>query len=153
MIKTESKNIDGHEVKSTQLPAMRSLKLKARLGRVAGPAVKELGAVAGDLADWKDDDDVDFEKLAPALMALAANLDDATVDELFPQILASTTIVKDNRQIELDSSENINNAFTGNLNLMFKVVAFALKVNFSDFLLGAVGDAAQSKAPKAARRK
>jgi hypothetical protein len=70
-LQTVEKEIGGRVYAATQLPAMRSLKLLARLGKVAAPALaagldSDMGKAAGLLFEKLDDSEV--EHLIKALL-------------------------------------------------------------------------------------
>lgn len=133
--KTEKKTIGELEVTTTQLPAMKALALSTRLGRAIGPA---LASAAGL------DDGMNVSALAPAVAALFTTLDGAEAQALTKEILQSTTVVHDGKQIHLGDASMIDHVFTGRLADLFAVVRFALEVNFTDFF-DALTSAASAK--------
>lgn len=140
-LKTETRDIDGLTVTSTQLPAMRSFALMARLGKVIAPA---LGMVEGvSLTSG-------IGALAPALAQLFAQLDGAEAESLAREVLASTSVVVDGRRLELSRTEMINLAFEGRIKTMLATLKFALEVNYGDFFAGGLsGAAAPAPSPPA----
>lgn len=133
-LQTERKSIDGLEVTTTQLPSMRALALSTRLLKVVAPAMAHAGglSMASDIAD-----------LAPALAALAGQLEPELVQSLTRELLAFTTVEMSGKVMQLSTEEAINLAFAGRLMTLFKVLAFSLKVNFENFFDAARAAAAQ----------
>lgn len=109
---------------TTQLPALRSFRLLTRLGKLMGPAIGRLKGVG-----LKSD----MSALLPALMSLFDNLEPDDVDSLTLQILEGTVVEVGGRPTVLSSTEGVNRVFGGRLFLMFKVMVFAIEVNFRDF--------------------
>lgn len=133
-LKTETRKIAGLDVRSTQLPALASFNLLTKLGRIVAPVLKEI-----DIDALNMDDDISV--LAGPLAALFAALDPDDSGPLLREILSQTAVTMDDsdglRLEELTSGDAINRVFAGRLKMMFEVVVFALKVNFSDFFDGA----------------
>lgn len=129
--------IDGLEVSTVQLPAMRAHRLFWRLGKVA-PYV----AARVDLfkLDWSS-----VEGMAPALLELFGRLSVEESEALMREILAGTSVTMDGKSISLDRVEMIDHVFSGKLPALYSVVAFALVVNYKDFIPG--GLASQASPP------
>lgn len=132
MQKTEERTFAGENgssvvAKTTQLPALRSFKLLARLSKLVGPAL-------GSLKDIKLKADV--AALVPALMRLSETLDPDEIEGLAVQVLEGTIVVTGGRAVPLQSIDAINGACAGDLMLLFRLMAFAVEVNFRDFFRG-----------------
>jgi len=130
--KTEERTFTGEDgssvlVKTTQLPALRSFRLLARLGKLMGPAL-------GSLKGIKLKSDV--ASLVPALMRLSETLDPDEIESLASQVLEGTLVVSHGRAVPLQSVDQINGVCAGDLMLLFKLMAFAVEVNFRDFFRG-----------------
>lgn len=127
-LKTEIRTIDGLEVRSAQLPALRTLALSAKLGRVAAPALGRLGGLSlrSSVAD-----------LIPAIMDLCSRLGEGEVESLATEILAATSVTVDDgkgpRLVTLNNRQAIDSVFSGRFRTMLYVIVFALEVNYSDF--------------------
>ncbi len=133
MLRTERKKIEGLEVSTTQLPALRAFALLARLGKVIGPALSKMSGM-----NMESD-------IGPVLGELFANLDPAESSDLVLEVLISTQVIIDNRREELNNQEAVDRVFGGNLKAMLLTMGFALKVNYSDFF-GALGDGSSDDA-------
>jgi len=120
MIKTRSKRIDEKEISVTQLPGRRALRLKTRLLKLVGPSFSKLLGQAKNVTAEAD--------IGPALELLADKLDPHDFESLVLEILSGTRI--DGTEINESSFDLI---FGGEMLLMYKVVAFSLKVQFEDF--------------------
>jgi hypothetical protein len=124
MKKTEEKTIDGATYAVTQFSATKSLKTFHRLGRMIGPAFGALtgGAALGDVANAN----ITAESFGTAIKALFESCDEATFERTVKDLLETTT--KDGKPINFDLD------FSGSIGTLFKVLAFVLEVNYSDFL-------------------
>lgn len=137
MIETKEREIGGHTISVTQLPAKRAMKLLRRVLKVLAPA---LGDAAGPaLAATKAEGirglaGMDLSNLGGALQRLFEQLDDASLDAIvFDRdggALATARI--DGRELlpVLDA------VIGANLLLLGKIVAFALEVHFGSFFDG-----------------
>jgi len=153
MLETKSTEIRGAQVMSTQLPALKAYALMPKLGKVIAPALSKLDSI--DLT-------ADLSSLAPAFQELFMRLDEGDAEDLATRILASTIVIKTGpdgspRKYELSSPQGINNAFAGDLRLMFECIWFALRTNYESFidadsLQGAIAQA-QAAATKASESK
>lgn len=139
MLQKQQRDIGGTTFEVHQLPARRSLRLIARLGKVLGPV---LTRVAGILREGGKVGDLQVEKLAPVLGGLFEALPPAEAESLFEEILASTHVVKGGRPVPLWPVVDIE--LQGRTLDLFKVAAFALEVNYADFF-----DALRAAAPPA----
>jgi len=137
MLKTEMKEIGGLRFTTTQLPAMRGFKLFTKLVKVAGPILGALGEL---------DPEASMASVAGPLAAGLQNLDPEEVVSLSLEILVNTSaVVTDqtgDRKIELTTRENIDKVFNGRLRTLLEVLAFAIRVNFSDFFASSGADPA-----------
>lgn len=133
-LKRETREINGLEVTSTQLPVLRQYKLMARLGRLLAPA---LGRIEG-LDKLSVTDDV--SKLMPALSELFMKLDETELMSLARDLLAGTQVKVEDQLYSLADDKTINNVFAGNLKAMLGSMKFSVEVNFGDFF----GDALAS---------
>jgi len=113
--------IDGLEFTCTPFPAWHALGLL--------PQLQALGPQFGFAGD------------GPAVSP-NPTIVQATILELLKQtsVMISDAEDKPARRIELTSKEKFNQVFTGRLPTLFKVVAFANKVNFGNF-----GDGSESE--------
>ncbi len=133
MLKREEKEIDGLTYTSVQFPAMYGFGLLARLAKSIGPAVAALGNVSPD---------TDLGDLGPSLSTALASLDPAEAQQLVVDVLKSTSVYLPDitgtggRKIEFADKVKIDEAFSGKLKTLFKVLGFALQVNFADFAPG-----------------
>lgn len=127
--KTEDRDIGDLKVTTIQLPAMRGSRLRLRLLKMLSPL---LGALEGKKLD--DVMKLDVSDLAPAIMAAASQLDDATHDALILQILLCTSVQTTDasgKQIRFDltSQSTIDQAFGGDVDALWSAAKFALEVN------------------------
>lgn len=106
----------------TQLPAMRALRLKAKLIKLLGPSASVIFAAAS-----KDILKAD-EAIPQALTLLVDRLDENTFDKFVLEMLQG--IKKDGRDIDEKSFDSL---FTGQLNELFLVLKEVLEANFGDF--------------------
>lgn len=118
-IETKEKVIGEHVYSVTQMPAMRAVKLQARLLKMIGPSFGAM--MASDPANPDS-------SLPLAISLLADKLDEKTFSDL---VIHLTESVRRNGA-EM-TKERIDSDFAGNLNELFLVMQFVLEVNFSDF--------------------
>ena len=139
MLKQETKEIDGLKFEVTQFGAMKGFALLARLTKTIGPAFSVLSAA---------DKDADIMTLAPAIASALKNLDDEAAVQLAADVLRGTlATMKDGTPVRLDNPTNIDLVFMGKLTTMFKVLAFAVGVNYGDFFAGGVDAPAPAPTP------
>ena len=136
MLKTDSRVIDDLDVKTTQLPALRSFTLFTKLGRIISPALEQ----AADLFSGKSLATMEVSAIAPALAALFEQLKPDETKDLVHDILENTVVVLDGKLYDLSSDDVINHVFTGRFRAMLSTMAFALEVNYSDFFSSAWGE-------------
>lgn len=132
-LKHEEKEFDGIKFATTQYGAMRSLELLGKLAKTLGPAM-------GVLADSVDLEGDDFNRALPYIGVALRDLQPAEMTSLIKEILKGTTATMTEngttKRMDLLDEKDINRVFDGRLSTMFKVVLFALKVNFADFGFG-----------------
>lgn len=123
MSRTESRTIDGLEVRSTKLPVMRRGPLALRLLQTIGPVIVPV-AMASKAADQ-----VDASVLSGAFAQVPADVD---VNAIVREILAGTDVVADGKVVSLTSDAMINGVIDSFATLM-RVCKFSLEVNYGDF--------------------
>lgn len=144
MIKTEKRDINGLQVTTVQIPAMKAYAVFARLGAVLGPALAKLGDVK--IANLEDE----VEKLGPAAGALLSGLAGDT--DLVLALLQSTSVVKPGEDGKLENTDliggetAINKIYTGDFLALLLSMKFAIEVNFADFLAAGVAALPAKKA-------
>lgn len=124
-VKTEDRVIGEHTYRVTQLTALKARALFARLVRFVGPAAAtvvgagrkvslgELGSILGDLSERVTDDELGW---------------------FCDRLGECSYIVGDGGRTQQLERAIIDIHFAGALLDMFKWMAFALEVNFADFL-------------------
>jgi len=141
MRKQQTKTIEDQEgsvlLTCTQHGAIPGMRLLARLGKLLGPAAADLKAIAG--AGGTD--------ALPALTALLDRIDEDSVESLICQVLCNCQVVANKRPMTLDSQQAIDEVYSGRYLLLLRSMAFALQVNYGDFLRGAVGSVPAPAAP------
>ena len=141
-LKTESITLDEVIFETTQFPAMRSYALLIRLTKVLGPALSALTGI---------DPGTRLEDLGPVLGLALGDLAPAEAQSLLLEVLASTTaqVVEASgpRLVRLGTPVTIDTVFSGRLPIMFRVLAHALKVNYSSFFEGGAPPAPPLQAP------
>jgi hypothetical protein len=143
-LKSETKEIDGLVVISTQFPAMKGYTLFTRLCRLAAPVI---GSLASGL-----NGKTDIREMSGALTELFGQLDENQASELALKLLSSTQVKlmgedgKPARIVTLTDQNTINGVFEGNLMAMFGAMRLAIEVNFADFIASALSAARARKA-------
>ncbi len=134
MREIEERTIDGHLYAVSQLPASRGLEMFGRLAGLIGPAALEALARGASL-------DKDLQTLAPAAVALFARLKPGDLSEIAKGLLGPATV--DGKPLE----QQFDLHFQGRIMHLFKVIFFAVEVNFRDFRDALGGLVASPKAP------
>lgn len=122
MIETKEKIINDSTYSVTQMPAMRALRMQARLIKLFGPA---LGVLF--VAEMKNEGEGDKE-IGNSLALLASQLDEKNFDSLVLDLMQG---VRKNG-VEL-TKPIMDLEFAGKLNELFMVIYFVLEVNYADF--------------------
>jgi hypothetical protein len=112
---TEERMIGARTYRATQLPAMRALRLLARLGRVAGPAFAVLLEAGAE------------GSIQGGARALFDRLGEDDVEQLVRGMLETVTV--DGRSVLL----GFDAEYAGKLDEVFLLVQFALEVQFGGF--------------------
>lgn len=135
-IETRENEIDGFAVRCTPHAGRPGARLLARLLRYLGPALSKLRGVEIDLTQGFEN--VEIAELAPAIGGLFEALTPDEFDSLACAILARCSIAMPGADGKLENYDlskppKIDEAFTGQLMLMFKVMGWVLEVNFAGF--------------------
>ncbi len=119
------KTIDGLEYSFHQMPPKQSMRLLVRIFKVLGaPAGAAVSGTAGDTESILDKD-LDLSRV---MGALCDRLDEDVVESIIDDLL-SQAICKGHGEV----SRQFDVLFGGRLPHLFKVVAAALKAEYSDF--------------------
>lgn len=135
-LKTDKRTIGDYEVTVTQMPAMRALSLLPRLGKALAPALSQLTSTGVDIRE---------ADVIPALSTLFSSLTPEEAQALVREVNAGTSVMVDGRARDLNNDAAINSVFGGDIASLLKVTAFAMEVNFSDFLAAMPGRAPSAK--------
>lgn len=138
---TDKQKADGEEpayepreLFTRTIPAKELAQWSADLASIGGP-----GLLAGVLGENK----------GQAAMALV-KLDGKTAVALLDRLLKHTRITYAKMAIDLSHADGFDEAFTGELMLLFDVVKWVLEVNFESFQRGLRGAKAKAAAKAAA---
>ena len=148
-IETKEKTIGDYTYRVSQLPASKARKLLMRLFKVAGPS---LGKVLESLEskdgkiELQGGPDVDLAKISDALALLATNVFEEDFEYVVETLLRDNRIeyMPDGKFIPLNM-ELADLHFAGKIDQLFKLIGFALEVNFSSFFAGSGGIASVLK--------
>lgn len=113
-LKTETREIDGTEFTVTQFPAMKALEVMASLQNASvgmDPSVK-----LGQIVTGKMDAAAQKKMVLDVLQCTQALVREPTM-----------------KLIALTDQKAIDQIFSGRLRTMFKVIEFAVEVNYGDF--------------------
>lgn len=120
MIETKEKVIGESNYMVTQMPAMRAVRMQARLLKLLGPSFAAILA---------SDDTKNLDNALPlAISLLVDKLDEKTFEQLVLDLLQG--VRKEGAEL---TKAKIDYEFSGNLNELFLVMQYVLEVNFSDF--------------------
>ena len=126
MIETKEEIIDGDNYTVTQFPARKAINIKAKLLRLFGSSLAQL--VLND--DTSDNLNLKNQSMISAFQDLTANLNEKDFENLVVVLLSS---VRKNG-IEL-TPEIIDLEFAGQLETLYKVLWFVLRVNYESFFM------------------
>lgn len=121
MIETKENTIDNYKISVTQFAARRAIKLKTKILKLIGPALISLIG--------KAESEVNAETLLPAFESFADKLDPDTFIDLLLEILSATKV--DGQ----DFVQMFDSEFAGKIDIVYKIVFFALKVNYESFFV------------------
>jgi hypothetical protein len=135
-IRSETKEIRGTTFTVTQLTATRSLKLLNKIGKVLGPSLAHLGRAIEGGGDLRSSD-VDFGEIGAAAAALFEKLsDDALFDTITRELLAGVTVQGKDGVVPLfsgPSTATFDAVFADHPSDAYRLMLFALEVNYQDF--------------------
>ena len=148
MMQTQSKTIDGIDVKVTPFPAGEAIRIQAMLLRLVGPALgRAFGALdstvgAAKLGDLK----IDGSGLAGAIAELADKLPEDQLMVVLRRLLRGVQCVVPDpsatgggRPIAADFSSpttfdnTLDLVFQGRTMSVYSIIAYVLQVNYPDF--------------------
>lgn len=130
MTKTERKSIDGIDVEVTQLTAMKSLRMFHRLATAVGPAFGELMGALGGRKNALDAE-LDPRALGLAVSKLCMSVSADDLESITRELLETARVHINGQQGRL--MDQFELLFQGKLPTLFKVLAFALQVNYGSF--------------------
>jgi hypothetical protein len=116
------------EVTVTEFGARQKSKLLARLGRVIAPALSKAPTEITDQTDVRD--------VAPSLVAFFESLDDAAQDSIIVEVMKLSMGTLGGQALELGNLVHFDRAVGSDMGLMYRLLWFALEVNFGDFSAG-----------------
>lgn len=119
MIETLDKVINGANYSVTQMPAMRAIRMQARLLKLVGPSFAAMIASSDHESD---------SSLPLALNLLVDKLDEKSFEQLVLDLMQGVRM----DGVELTKTK-IDLEFAGQTNDLYVVMQFVLEVNFSDF--------------------
>jgi len=122
--KTESRQCGRAMVTVTQFDALRALPLGAKLLRIFGPALAELGELSGT---------ENVRALAGLFAELFPKLEGDETSVLVKELLGNATAKFDNKIVDLANENTINAVFESDLMAVLQACAFSVEVNFSSF--------------------
>lgn len=136
MREAQKKTIDGIEFEVRPLAGMRAVTFLPRLNKVLGPALGALAATKG-VADSK--------ALQDALSVLGEKLDEKEMEYIARTLLAECTFQPADGSAGGVLMPRFDQVFAGQPETAFKLLAFALEVNYAGFIpaLRALGLRAQ----------
>jgi hypothetical protein len=136
MRKTEEKSIGGRVFKVAQLPGMRGAKLFFRLSSAVVPALARIGGGLGSVSE-KSLLEEDVGPFLNAANTLFEKLTEAEFERLVRELLETTTVSRSDLPEQL-LMPIFDEEMAGEIGTLLQLVAFALKVNFGNFMPGLV---------------
>lgn len=132
MLEAQTETIDGTAFTISPLPAMKAFLMLQRLGKVLGPALARVaGAVKGDA--------VDGAGAADALVLLFSGLPPEELETIVRDLLAGSLVLGEGGKAAPLMTGGANGkgvfdvVFQGRMGTLFKLLAFAIRVNYRDF--------------------
>lgn len=132
---TQDTTIDGMRFRVTQLPGMRGYLLSNDLLQLIAPALGH----ASKLRPGVKVLDMGLDELGPMLAAVLPGLSREKQETLTRELLEGATVTFNGQNVPV--LDVFDTAFQGKVLAAYKLMAFALKVNFGSFsaALGSVG--------------
>lgn len=125
------KSIDGHEYEFSQMGPRQSLKVLVKLSKIVG---KPIAMIAGGEKGVKPTSlmqkDVAPELFGAAVGAMVDRLDEDETVDLCVQLTSFPQVLCDGQKVDFNAH------YDGKLDLMFKVLAAALEVQYGNFFAG-----------------
>lgn len=133
MIEAKDISLGGVTYRVAQLPATKALKLSHQLARILGPALLRAGAAidrkGGKLLESK----IDFGQLSDAADLLFRNCDEVTFESIVKTVLTDQLVMVQGATVVRIDPAMFELQFAGQMKTLFRLIAFALEVNFADF--------------------
>lgn len=137
--KQDTRTVGAFELTTYQLPSTRGSRLRVRLLKLLAPAGERLAAVLKGKS-FDDIQALDVAVIAPAIMAVAMQLDDTVHDSLMLQLLVCSSVVAEGAngkvKIDLTSLQAIDQAFGGDVDSLWAAMRASLEVNLGGFFAG-----------------
>lgn len=128
--KTETKQIDEHEISVTQWPADKAILIKLKLIKAFGASL----AVLASASDSNDESDIDA--ISEGILILFKSTEPEELVSLIKQCVIG--VAYDGKRI---TESSINELFSGDeLMQLYKIFIFALQVNYSNLLGGQLAE-------------
>jgi hypothetical protein len=123
VIEAQKKTIGDLDFELSPLPAWKAMETFARLSKFLSPAVESLGAVAGDK-------EAGAAALAKAIAGLANNKPEE-LQALTKVLLDACLVTWEGKQVPLMRTFDV--VMQGRILTVFKLLAWAVEVNYRDF--------------------
>jgi hypothetical protein len=128
-LETQEKQIGDQTVYVTPFVARKSLSILHKLSSKLGPAIGELVKGADTKEGLTLGSNFDLSVISPALEKLFTQLPEKEFMELVKDLLLSTRV----GAFDVSVPQNFDVVFSQKFLFLFKVLAFVVQVNFSDF--------------------
>lgn len=142
IIKYEDKEIDGKQVRVIRQGLRGRLATKAKVLNIAGPAIIKAcshlfnqGKKDDEKFDFKNIDfkNIDVEEvIVPAIESFVTSLESKRFISLIEELMIGVSV----NEVDVSDPDKFDHVFDDCMGTMYKVCAFAMKVNFSDLMLG-----------------
>lgn len=140
MLQPEQKTIDGMAFQFIPMAVLKASRLDKRVLALLAPVV-------GSLSGLDLDSEVDADRLARGVASALQSMDDQAFTSLLRDTLDTVVYLPEGMApLNLGNENAINQAFTGRLDTLYKVVVEVMRYNrFTPFaLLGTFGNLAQT---------
>lgn len=132
MLRQDTRVIDGVTYKLTQMQAMRALKLLPRLGSILGPVFSKFKEI--DVKALKTQGlnaDINPAIVGDAIIALTEKLTENELEAMVKDLLYS--LIRDDVPCDPGPTSPFQLLMAGQTLTIFKLLRFALELNYGDF--------------------
>jgi len=132
-LKTKEVVVGNNKYTIVLFNAKKSLSIQIKLAKILGSILPSLVSLETKKTSGKKISDTELEKIIASALQEVLSLNDEKEKEIFDlalNLLSSTRINRDGVLLSLEDDNNLDLAFSGNVNEMWRVVVEVIKANF-----------------------